>query len=228
MVFICKKTPYNSCLLLVAWIALLLASAFTFVFPEMSTSPSLTNGPSQDPALVTLTDELGRSLSCQVQQRVEVDGKDYALLLPHNAPVEIFVWQVEGENEIAVLLETDAEIDRVFSTAKAVLQELNLTLQRTALTLTVAGDLPPAVEEEILTLEMEDDTLDLEPEQFQMLATFFHEDREYAIYTPVDPLMFFAQFNRAGHPELISPEQFLEMQPLLEEQFFADLGLDSI
>jgi hypothetical protein len=32
---------------------------------------------------------------------------------------------------------------------------------------------------------------ELEPEQLQLLASFYYEEQEYTIYTPLDPLLFF-------------------------------------
>lgn len=177
---------------------------------------------------VTLTDEVGRSLNCYIEQSLEVEGSEYLLLLPIDAPVEIVVWnedEDEDEEEVdATLLEDDDEIDSIFSDAQAVLAEQNLTLKRTAFTLTVAGELPSVNDEdEILTIEMEENDVELEPEQFQLLASFYHEEQEYGIYTPLDPLLFFAQKNKAGQPELLSPEEFKKVQPLLEELLFDEL-----
>ncbi len=174
-------------------------------------------------ASLSLMDELGRTLTCCIEHSLTVDGQDYVLLLPDDAPIEIFTWQIDGDEETAVLLERDVEIDAIFATAAAVLQELNLTLKRTALTLTVAGDLPPIIEDEILTLELEDDAFELEPEQFQLLANFFHQDQEHGIYTPLDPLLFFARLDDTGQPQLLSPEEFQNVQPLLESQILGPL-----
>ncbi|HAA28801.1 MAG TPA: DUF3727 domain-containing protein [Cyanobacteria bacterium UBA8553] len=174
---------------------------------------------------VTLTDEVGRSLNCYIEHSLEVEGSEYLLLLPVDAPVEIVVWNEDEEDEEegdATLLEDD-EIDSIFSDAQAVRAEQNLTLKRTAFTLTVAGELPPVNEDEMLTIEMEEDDVELEPEQFQLLASFYHEEQEYGIYTPLDPLLFFAKRNKAGQPELLSPEEFKKVQPLLEELLFDEL-----
>jgi hypothetical protein len=174
---------------------------------------------------VTLTDEAGRSLNCYIEHSLEVDGCEYLLLLPVDSPVEIVAWDDEVEEDLAdaTLLEDDEEIDLVFSDAQAVLAEQNLTLKRTAYTLTVAGELPALDEEEVLTIEIEEDELGREPEQFQLLASFYHEEQEYGIYTPLDPLLFFAKRNKAGQPELLSPEEFEKVQPMLEELLFDDL-----
>jgi hypothetical protein len=188
-----------------------------------SESPQEENG-SSDNGSVMLTDDAGRSLKCYIEQSLEVEGSEYLLLMPVDSPVEIVAWdEDEDEDEAdATLLEDDEEIDLVFPDAQAVLAEQNLTLKRTAFTLTVEGELPAVDEEDILTIEIEDD-VELEPEQFQLLASFYHEDQEYGIYTPLDPLLFFAQRNKAGQPELLSPEEFKKVQPLLEELLFDEL-----
>lgn len=173
-----------------------------------------------DAASITLTDEKGRSLECYVEHSLSVDDQEYVLLLPIDSPIEIFAWQDEGEEEEAVLVEDDETIDRVFSTAQAVLSEQNLIIKNTAYALTVVGELPPVEESEIFTLEIEDDEAELEPEQLQLLASFYHEDQEYAVYTPLDPLLFFARITTSGKPELLSPEEFRKVQPLLEEHLF--------
>ncbi|HLP88340.1 MAG TPA: DUF3727 domain-containing protein [Nostocaceae cyanobacterium] len=169
---------------------------------------------------ITLKDEKGRSLECYIEHSLSVDGQEYVLLLPVDSPIEIFAWQDEGDEEEAILVEDDATIDRIFATAQAVLSERNLVVKNTAYALTVAGELPPVEESELFTLEIEDDEAELEPEQLQLIASFYFEDQEYAIYTPLDPLLFFARITKTGEPELLSPEEFRKVQPLLEEHLF--------
>ena len=172
---------------------------------------------------INLTDENGRSLECYVEHSLEVDEQEYFLLLPVDSPVEIFAWQTDGDGEEAVLVEDDVTIEKIFSTAQAVLSEQNLVLKNTAYALTAAGELPTIEESDIFTLEIEDEEADLEPEQLQLLASFYWEEQEYAIYTPLDPLLFFARINSEGKPELLSPEEFREFQPLLEEHLFNEV-----
>lgn len=172
---------------------------------------------------ITLADETGKSLECYVEHSLEVDEQEYFLLLPVDSPVEIFAWQTDGEGEEAVLVEDDETIEQIFSTAQAVLSEQNLVLKNTAYALTASGELPPVEESDIFTLEIEDDEADLEPEQLQLLASFYWEEQEYAIYTPLDPLLFFARISEEGKPELLSPEEFREFQPLLEEHLFNEI-----
>ena len=172
---------------------------------------------------ITLTDETGKSLECYVEHSLEVDEQEYFLLLPVDSPVEIFAWETDGEGEEAVLVEDDITIEKIFGTAQAVLSEQNLELKNTAYALTAAGELPAIEESDIFTLEIEDEDTELEPEQLQLLASFYWDEQEYAIYTPLDPLLFFARISEAGKPELLSPEEFREFQPLLEEHLFNDV-----
>lgn len=169
---------------------------------------------------ITLTDDKERSLECYIEHSLSVNGQEYVLLLPVDSPVEIFAWQGEGDDEEAILVEDDATIDEIFATAQAVLAEQNLIVKNTAYALTVAGELPPVEESELFTLEIEDEEEDLDPEQLQLLASFYHQEQEYAIYTPLDPLLFFARITKTGKPELLSPEEFRQVQPLLEEHLF--------
>ncbi|GAX43322.1 hypothetical protein NIES4075_43350 [Tolypothrix sp. NIES-4075] len=172
---------------------------------------------------ITLTDDKERSLECYIEHSLSVDEQEYVLLLPVDSPVEIFAWQGDGEEEEAILVEDDATIDEIFGTAQAVLSEQNLQLKNTAYALTVAGELPPVEESELFTLEIEDEDEDLEPEQLQLLASFYYQEQEYAIYTPLDPLLFFARISASGTPELLSPEEFRKVQPLLEEHLFNEV-----
>ncbi|MEB3289898.1 MAG: DUF3727 domain-containing protein [Leptolyngbya sp.] len=176
-----------------------------------------------DDSAVVLTDDAGRFLPCQVEQRFDLNGREYLLLLPLDAPIEIFVWQEEDDDEDGVLLDIeDEEIDQVFPTAKAVLAEHNLTLQRTAITLTAAGALPEVEEENCLTLELDevDETGEPMAEEFQVLATCFHEEQEYILCTPVEPLLIFAYRTAEGTLAIVTPEEFQAIRDSLEEKLF--------
>lgn len=189
----------------------------------MHSSPNPEENEYSPSGSITLTDESGRSLDCYIENSLEVDDQEYLLLIPVDSPVEIFAWQGDEEEEEAILVEDDSTIEEIFATAQAVLAEQNLILKHTAYALTVAGELPPVEESEIFTLEIEDDGADLEPEQLQLLASFYHEEQEYAIYTPLDPLLFFARISETGKPELLSPEEFRKVQPLLEAKLFSEM-----
>lgn len=173
---------------------------------------------------VILTDESGRHLDCYVEHSLAIDDTEYLLLLPVDSPIEIVAWDEDDDEDVPTLLNyDDAEIDDIFSDAKAVLAEQNLMLKRTAYTLTAEGEIPPMDEEEVLASEPEDEDDELESEELQLLASFYHEEQEYGIYTPLDPVLFFAQRNKAGEAELLSPEEFERVQPVLEELLFEEL-----
>ena len=174
--------------------------------------------------VVTLTDDENRTLPCYVEKSMEVEGTEYLLLLPVNLPIEVFVWQSldeDGEEDGEEILADveDEELDSLFPSARAVLAELDLLLERSAHTLTAAGDLPEAEEEDCFSLEMDEEDAQ-GTEEFQMLATFFHEGSQYTLCTPLDPLMFFASRQADGTVGLVEPEEFQRMRSQLEDKLF--------
>jgi hypothetical protein len=183
---------------------------------------------------ISLSDDAGRSLLCYIELSVDVDGEEYALLNPVDYPIDIFAWvetdaedpEDEDEEEMLVPVE-DAELNEIFSTAQAVLAEQNLKLKRSALSLTVEGDLPEVDEDDILVLEVEEVGFGKDQEEYQLLATFFHEEREYAIYTPIDPVLYVVRIQENQKPQLLSPEEFQaiqpKLQPFFEEHLFEEL-----
>ena len=189
----------------------------------MAFDPSPVEEPAEYP-VVTLIDEDNRQLACYVEKTLDVDGTDFLLLLPVDLPIEIFVWQSaddedESEGEMMVDIE-DEDIEALFPSARAVLAELNLTLERSAHTLTAAGDLPEADEEDCFALEINEEGAEPITEDFQMLANFFHDDAQYTLCTPLDPLLFFARRDADGSVALVDPEDFQKMRSQLEDQLF--------
>lgn len=197
----------------------------------MSQSQSLPEKESESPEVCTLKDEFGRSLPCYIEHYFEAEGKNYVVLLPVDLPVELFVWRESGDEEELVNIENEApEIDEIFSLAKAVLEEQNLTLNRTALTLTISGEIPDIAEDEspeeyqqIGDLMEEDDY-----EELQWLASFYQEEQEYSIYVPLDPLFIVARQNKEGEVELLSEDEESELKPMLPtlEELLQDQILD--
>jgi hypothetical protein len=181
-----------------------------------------------DTESVTLTDEDGRSLECYVENSLEAEDDTYLLLMPTDTPIVIVAWDGDDDDDDredlsnAVLLEDPEEIEQIFADAKAVLAELELNLKHTAFTLTVSGELPPLEDDEILTLELDEEDGSVEPEELQFLASFYHLEQKYSIYTPLAPLLFLAKYNHLGQLELVSPEDG-QMQPILEELLFDEL-----
>jgi hypothetical protein len=190
----------------------------------MSSSPYRKDNGNSNEESVTLTDEVGRSLTCNIEYSMNLEGQEYALLLPIDSPVEIFTWQGDDTDEAAIPVEDETEIDKIFDTARVVLQEQNLTLRRTAVTLTVVGELPEFPEDEMASDASPDE--ESEFEELMWLTSFYHEEQEYAIYTPLDPFFILARMNDDGKPELLSEEEFQRLEPMLpmlEDQFFDEL-----
>lgn len=175
---------------------------------------------------VTVTDEFGRSLACYIEHSFELNDENYVLLLPVDAPVEIFAWAEDDEDEEPIAIEDPDEIDEIFETAQAVLEEQNLTLKRTAVTLTVSGELPD-LEDELESEEDEEEGY----EELQLLASFYNEEQEYAIYTPLDPFFILARLDENGEPQLLSDEELEKLEPMLpslegmiEEHLFSEMN----
>lgn len=175
---------------------------------------------------VTLVDEKGRTLDCYIENSIEVDDTNYLLLMPVDIPVVIIAWDDEDDEDDefsdAVLLEDEEEIEQIFPDAKAVLAELDLSLKYTAYSLTVSGELPPIEDDDILTLELENEDQPLEPEELQFLVSFYHKEQRYSIYTPLAPLLFLAKSTYGDKVELVSPEDE-RMQMILEELLFEEV-----
>ena len=169
-----------------------------------------------DEETLTIVDEDGRSLPCYIEQSIEVDNMTYLLLVPVDIPVIIMGINQDSDEELeAAMLDDDSAIAQIFNNAKAVLAEQNLYLHHTAYTLTATGELPPIEEDQVLTLDSGDDD-DLEEEELQSLCYFFHADQKYGIYTPLNPLLFFARYDVENRLELVSPDQE-NLLPILEE-----------
>ncbi|NEQ50655.1 MAG: DUF3727 domain-containing protein [Leptolyngbya sp. SIO3F4] len=188
--------------------------------PNLNHNPNQPSDFQQGQSIVTLADSDGHTLACYVEKTINLvdSGQEYLLLLPVAAPIEIFSWQNEDDTLADI---EDEEIDDLFPSARAVLAELDLTLQRSAYTLTAVGDIPEADESSCFALEVDDDGA---TDNFQMLAQFYHCEQRYVACTPLEPLLFFAYRTDSDAVTLLSPEEFQSLQPEIEDQLFD--GLD--
>lgn len=171
-----------------------------------------------DEATLILTDETGKALPCYVEKAFAIEGVDYLLLLPVDYAVQIFAWEKdedENEEEGTLVEIEEEEVDLVFPIAQAVLAEKNLTLKRSAFTLTVEGEMPEVTEDDIVTIDSEEEE-DIH-EEFVEIAHFYHEEQAYSVFAELDPLPYFAKRGLAGKPELLSPDELSGIQPYLEE-----------
>jgi hypothetical protein len=96
------------------------------------------DGDENDWRTVLLKDtRFNRTIECFVDREIEVEGRQYATLMPADTPVIMAGYKsVNGSQQLVPVLE-DKMIDKLFPTAHAVLSELDLHLSRSAVVLTV-------------------------------------------------------------------------------------------
>jgi hypothetical protein len=164
---------------------------------------------------IVIKDDAGKKLTCTVETAFKVDSTEYLLLQPVDFSVQIFAWQETDDEEETELVDvTEEEIDLIFTTAQAVLSEQNLTLRRSAYTLTVEGELPEPTEEDIIEIDTEEDG---NCGEFQELAHFYYEEQAFSVFTALDPLMFIAKLGDDGLPEILTPEEMADLEPYVEQ-----------
>jgi hypothetical protein len=170
--------------------------------------PSMTG--SGDVPTVLVRDGRGRELLCFLEELIPLDGHDYVLLTPVDTPVCLFRLRDEEDPE---LIETLDATEPVLSVADVVLQEHDLTLVRSAVTLAVSGELEePEVEE----LD-EDDEADDDSETYELLVSFMVDDGEYGLYIPLDPFFVVARME-GSEAMLVEGEEFERVQPRIEAE----------
>lgn len=168
-------------------------------------------GSGGDVPTVLVRDGDGKDLLCFLEQLIPLDGQDYALLTPVDTPVSLFRLQDEIDPEPITSI---ASSEPILSVADVVLQEHDLTLVRSAVTLTVSGELDEPDPEE---LDDEDDDADDESETYELLVSFMVEQQEYGLYIPLDPFFVVARMVD-GQAELVEGEDFDRIQPRIEAE----------
>ena len=156
-----------------------------------------------------LKDSGGNELFCYLEKLVIVEGEEYALLTPVDTPVSLFKINETDEPE---LIEKIDKNEQILKNAEAVLQEHDLKLIRSAVTLTVAGEL-----EEPIYDELEEDLIDDDSESYELLVNFNLFDQEYGLYIPLDPFFIVGKLKDKG-ASLIEDDVFDKIQPLIESE----------
>jgi len=158
-------------------------------------------------ATVLLQDSSQNELFCYLEQIVNVENKEYALLTPVDTPVTLFKINEKDEPE---LIEKIDKNEQILKNADAVLQEHDLKLIRSAVTLTVSGEL-----EEPIYDELEDEEVNDESETYELLVNFNLLNDEYGLYVPLDPFFIVGKLQE-NKALLIEDEEFERIQPLIE------------
>ena len=158
---------------------------------------------------VLVRDSNGEALLCFLEQLIPVEGSEYALLTPVDTPVSLFRIAQEGDPE---LIETVSSNEPILAVADVVLQEHDLTLVRSAVTLTVTGELDEPDAEELEEEDLEDDS-----ETYELLVSFRVEDEEYGLYIPLDPFFIVGKV-KDNEATLVEGEEFDKIQPIIESE----------
>lgn len=177
----------------------------------MSTEPP-SKPPSESPAdvpTVLVHDSRGRQLLCFLEQLIPLDGHDYVLLTPVDTPVCLFRLDDDEDPE---LIDTIDATEPILSVADVVLQEHDLTLVRSAVTLTVSGELDEPEPE-----DLDDEDADDDSETYELLVSFLADEQEYGLYIPLDPFFVVARMDGNG-AVLVEGEEFERVQPRIEAE----------
>ena len=157
-----------------------------------------------------LKDSSNDELFCYLEQIVKVEETEYALLTPVDTPVTLFKI---NEKDEPVLIEKIEKNEQILQNADAVLQEHDLSLVRSAVTLTVSGELDEPVYDDL----EEDEINDEESETYELLVNFNVLNDEYGLYVPLDPFFIVAKIVENG-AILVEDEEFDRVQPLIESE----------
>ena len=170
-------------------------------------------GKSGDHPTLLVRDREGHDLLCFLEHLIPLDGQDYALLSPVDTPVSLFRLRDDDEPEP---INSVSSSEPILSVADVVLQEHDLVLVRSAITLTVSGELEEPDQEDLDVLDDEDD-LDDDAETFELLVSFMVDAQEYGLYIPLDPFLVLVRMVD-GQAELLSEDELDRIQPRIEAE----------
>jgi hypothetical protein len=170
---------------------------------------------SGDVPTVLVKDNAGREILCFLEHLIPLDGKDYALLTPVDTPV-CLVRIAEGDDEKDEVIESLEGAEPILSVADVVLQEHDLTLVRSAVTLTVSGELEEPDAEDLEEV-MEEGEEDEESDLYELLIAFRANDQEYGLYIPLDPFFVVARIE-GSEAVVVEGEEFERVQPRIEAE----------
>ena len=168
------------------------------------------NRENHDAPTLLLKDSSNDELFCYLEQIVKVEGTEYALLTPVDTPVTLFKI---NEKDEPVLIEKIEKNEQILKNADAVLQEHDLSLVRSAVTLTVSGELEEPVYDDLEEDEVNKD----ESETYELLVNFNVLNDEYGLYVPLDPFFIVGKIEENG-ATLVEDEEFDRVQPLIESE----------
>ena len=164
----------------------------------------------------TVTDDKGRKIECVLEHTIPIDGVDYVLLTPNDTPV-VLVRIGEGDGDDELIEDLEGIDNTILAAADVCLAEHDLTLVRSAVTLTVAGEPLPVEEEDVEDIEIEDDTTG-ETDLFELLIPFPHDGQEYGLYVPLDPFFVVARVTGDNEGVVVVDAEFERIQQIIEAE----------
>ncbi len=167
---------------------------------------------SGDAPTVLVRDSSGRQLLCFLEELIPLDGHDYVLLTPVDTPVCLF--QLTDDEAEPKLIDTVDATEPILSIADVVLQEHDLTLVRSAVTLTVSGELEEPDPDDF---DDDDETDPEDSETYDLLVSFVVDEQDYGLYIPLDPFFVVARME-GSDAVLVEGEEFERVQPRIEAE----------
>lgn len=180
---------------------------------------------SGDMPTTVVRDGQGRQLLCYLEELVPIDGVDYALLSPVDTPVILVHLPQDGESVPQEIDDWQTQ-EPILEVAEAVLQEHNLTLVRSAITLTVTGDFEESDDDEEDEIEEGEALADGEElDEDDELATyeslldrpFYVGEEQYDLFSPLEPFIVVAVL-QGQDARLVEGEEFKRVKPLIEAE----------
>ena len=156
-----------------------------------------------------VNDSNGNELLCFLEQIVPIKETEYVLLTPVDTPVSLFRLRDDEDPE---LIKTIQKKEPILEVADVVLQEYDLRLIRSAVTLTITGEL-----EEPEPEELEEKDFDEDSELYELLVNFKVENEEYGLYIPLDPFFVVGEI-KEGKAIVVEGEEFDKIQPIIEAE----------
>jgi hypothetical protein len=167
---------------------------------------------SGDAPTVVVRDSSGRQLLCFLEELIPLDGHDYVLLTPVDTPVCLF--QLTDDEAEPKLIDTVDATEPILSIADVVLQEHDLTLVRSAVTLTVSGELEEPDPDDF---DDDDESDPEDSETYDLLVSFVVNEQDYGLYIPLDPFFVVARME-GSDAVLVEGEEFERVQPRIEAE----------
>jgi hypothetical protein len=188
---------------------------------------------------VVLNDpDTGRTLPCVVEHEVDVMEATYLVCCPQD---DVVTFATENGDDGLVCLSDETLIDKLFPTAAAVLAEDNVTLKRTAFLLTVddsdaamlgstgfdeddddTEDDPEGAEwegddDDDDDDDQDEDDSDDDSETVSVLGEFRHDDVNYFVIKPEDPVLLVAR-RTEGKLVVVEEDELDYVSPIIEAQ----------